>query len=50
MKDANDWDLVLNTVEALFYSLALGIGVRADMSLRIATRNCGRRSNRGTLS
>ena len=33
MKDTDDWNCVLDTVEALFYRLAVGIGVRADMSL-----------------
>ena len=32
MKDADDWDFILNA-DALFYSLALGIGARADMNL-----------------
>jgi hypothetical protein len=31
MKDADDWDFILDTVEALFY--AVGITSRADMSL-----------------
>ena len=33
MKDTDDWDYVLDTIDALFYHLAVGIGVRADMSL-----------------
>jgi thiamine pyrophosphokinase len=33
MKDAADWEFVLNTVDKLFYHLALGIGGRMDMTL-----------------
>lgn len=31
--DLDDWAYVLNTVEALFYRLALGVGVRTNISL-----------------
>ena len=33
MKYADDWNYVLDTVDALFYRLAVGIISRADMSL-----------------
>ena len=33
MKDADDWDFILNTVDALFYRVANGIVSRADISL-----------------
>jgi hypothetical protein len=33
MQDADDWDYVLDTVEALFYRVANGLVCRADMSL-----------------
>ena len=32
MKDADNWDFILNTVETMFISLADGIAGRADMS------------------
>lgn len=33
MKDAEDWDFILNYTDALFYRLAVGITGRADISL-----------------
>ena len=33
MRDADAWEFILDTVEALFYRLAVGIAGRADMSL-----------------
>jgi hypothetical protein len=33
MKDADDWDYILNTVDALFYDLSKGIVSRTGLSL-----------------
>ena len=33
MKDADDWDFILNTVDALFYGLSNGIASRTSLSL-----------------
>jgi hypothetical protein len=36
MKDAADWDYLINYTDALFYRLAVGIACRANMSLEDA--------------
>ena len=36
MKDADDWAVILDTVNALFFSLADGLACRAGMSLEYA--------------
>ena len=33
MKDAEDWNFILDTVDALFYRIAVGVACRSDMSL-----------------
>ena len=49
MKDCADWEFILNFTDALFYRIAIGIGVRADMSLADCHEEYGHRSSRGVF-